>query len=213
VGSRRAPLLAAVGVLVVCILAVLFFVLPKMHDVSSAKDDLDQANQEQTTLEIRKASLEQAKKDAPKAQATINNVHRRIPPTADEPALIQYLNGAATSAGIEIVSLTPGNPVFDQTTGLSTITVAISASGSYFDLTQFMYNIETLPRAAVVTTMSLAPVDQSSVSPVLTMTGTVNMFTSDTSAGPGSQPGPTSGAGTGTTTPPGTTTGSTGAVT
>ena len=121
----------------------------------------------------------------------IANVHKRIPPIADEPGLIQLLNGAAVSAGIELVSLTPSNPVFDSTTGLSTIAVAVSATGSYFDITHFMYNIETLPRAAVVTTLSLAPVDQTSVEPVLTMSATVNTFTSDSSAGPGSEPGPT----------------------
>ena len=148
-GSRRAPIIAAVGVVIVAILFFLILVLPKMHSVSDAQAQLDQAHQQQTTLEVRKAALEQAKLDAPKNQHVINNVHKRIPPIADEPGLIQLLNGAAVSAGIELVSLTPSNPVFDATTGLSTITVAVSATGSYFDITQFMFNIETLPRAAV----------------------------------------------------------------
>jgi len=208
VGSRRGPIFAAIGVVVVAILLLLFLVLPKMHSVSDAQGQLDQARQQQTTLEVRKAALEQAKLDAPKNQQIINNVHKRIPPTADEPGLIQLLNGAAVSAGIQLVSLTPSNPTFDSTTGLSTISVAVSATGSYFDITQFMYNIETLPRAAVVTTLTLAPVDATSVSPSLTMSATVNTFTSDTSAGPGSSPGPTAGTAGGTTT----TTGTTGAV-
>jgi Tfp pilus assembly protein PilO len=211
VGSRRAPIIAAVGVVIVAILFFLILVLPKMHSVSEAQDQLDQAHQQQTTLEVRKAALEQAKLDAPKNQHVINNVHKRIPPIADEPGLIQLLNGAAVSAGIELVSLTPSNPVFDATTGLSTITVAVSATGSYFDITQFMFNIETLPRAAVVTTLTLAPVDQTSSQPVLTMSATVNTFTSDSSAGPGSEPGPTQS--TGGTSTGSTTTGNTGVAT
>lgn len=210
-GSRRAPIIAAVGVVIVAILFFLILVLPKMHSVSEAQDQLDQAHQQQTTLEVRKAALEQAKLDAPKNQHVINNVHKRIPPIADEPGLIQLLNGAAVSAGIELVSLTPSNPVFDATTGLSTITVAVSATGSYFDITQFMFNIETLPRAAVVTTLTLAPVDQTSSQPVLTMSATVNTFTSDSSAGPGSEPGPTQS--TGGTSTGSTTTGNTGVAT
>ena len=205
-GSRRGPIIAAVGVVVVAILLFLIVVLPKMHSVSDAQSQLDAARQQQTTLEVRKAALEQAKLEAPKNQHVIANVHKRIPPTADEPALIQLLNGAAVSAGIQLVSLTPSNPVFDATTGLSTIAVAISATGSYFDITQFMYNIETLPRAAVVTNLTLAPVDQSSAEPALTMSATVNTFTSDSSAGPGSEPGPTQGTGS-------TATGTSGAVT
>jgi len=197
-------------VVIVAILFFLILVLPKMHSVSDAQDQLDQAHQQQTTLEVRKAALEQAKLDAPKNQRVINNVHKRIPPIADEPGLIQLLNGAAVSAGIELVSLTPSTPVFDATTGLSTITVAVAATGSYFDITQFLYNIETLPRAAVVTTLTLAPVDQS-VDPVLTMTATLNTFTSDSSAGPGSEPGPTQS--TGGTSTGSTTTGTTGVAT
>lgn len=210
-GSRRAPIIAAVGVVIVAILFFLILVLPKMHSVSDAQDQLNQAHQQQTTLEVRKAALEQAKLDAPKNQHVINNVHKRIPPVADEPGLIQLLNGAAVSAGIELVSLTPSNPVFDANTGLSTITVAVSATGSYFDITQFMFNIETLPRAAVVTTLTLAPVDQTSAEPVLTMSATVNTFTSDSSAGPGSEPGPTQS--TGGTSTGSTTTGTTGVAT
>ncbi len=210
-GSRRAPIIAAVGVVIVAILFFLILVLPKMHSVSDAQDQLDQAHQQQTTLEVRKAALEQAKLDAPKNLHVISNVHKRIPPVADEPGLIQLLNGAAVSAGIELVSLTPSNPVFDATTGLSTITVAVSATGSYFDITQFMFNIETLPRAAVVTTLTLAPVDQTSAEPVLTMSATVNTFTSDSSAGPGSEPGPTQS--TGGTSTGSTTTGTTGVAT
>jgi len=210
VGSRRAPLFAAVAVIVVAILLVVVLVLPKMHDVSSAQDQLDAARLEQTTLEVRKAALDQAKLDAPKAVRTIANVHKRIPATADEPGFILLLSNAAASAGIDIVTLTPSTPVFDSTTGLSTITVAVSATGSYFDITDFMYKIETLPRAAVVTALSLSPVDETAVSPVLTMTAQINLFTSDSSAGPGSEPGPTSGSTTGTGT---TSTGATGGVT
>jgi Tfp pilus assembly protein PilO len=210
VGSRRAPLFAAVAVVVVAILLIVVLVLPKEHDVSKAQDQLDQARSEQTTLEVRKAALEQAKVDAPKAVKTIANVHKRIPPVADEPGFILLLDNAAASAGIDIVTLTPSTPVFDSTTGLSTITVAVSATGSYFDITDFMYKIETLPRAAVVTALSLSPVDETAVSPVLTMTAQINLFTSDSSAGPGSEPGPTSGSTTGTGT---TSTGATGGVT
>ena len=211
-GSRRAPLFAAVAVIVVAILLVVVLVLPKMHDVSSAQDQLDQARLQQTTLEVRKAALDQAKINAAKAEKTIANVHKRIPPVADEPGFILLLSNAAASAGIDIVTLTPSTPVFDSTTGLSTIPVAVSATGSYFDIADFMYKIETLPRAAVVTALSLAPVDETKANPQLTMTAQINLFTSDASAGPGSEPGPTSGTtGSGSTSTG--TTGSTGAVT
>ena len=106
------------------------------------------------------------------------------------------LQNAAINAGIDLVSLSPGTPALDTTSGLSKITVAVSASGTYFDVTDFMYQIETLPRAAIVTNLSLAPGQTSQTGmPLLTLTATVQTYTSDTSAGPGSEPGPTSGTG------------------
>ena len=192
--NRRAPLFAGLAVAGVAILMVLLLVLPKMGQVSQAQDQLDQARGEQQTLESRKSALEDAKAAAPQARKTIAEVHKRIPPTADEPGLILLLQNAAINAGINLVSLSPGTPALDATSGLSKITVGVSATGTYFDVTDFMYQIETLPRAAIVTNLSLAPGETSQTGvPLLTLTAAVQTYTSDTSAGPGSEPGPTSG--------------------
>jgi Tfp pilus assembly protein PilO len=192
--NRRAPLYAGLAVAGVAILMVLLLVLPKMGQVSQAQDQLDQAQSDQQTLESRKSALEDAKAAAPQARKTIAEVHNRIPPTADEPGLILLLQNAAINAGIDLVSLSPGTPALDTTSGLSKIVVSVSATGTYFDVTDFMYQIETLPRAAIVTNLSLAPGETSQTgAPLLTLTASIQTYTSDTSAGPGSEPGPTSG--------------------
>jgi Tfp pilus assembly protein PilO len=192
--NRRAPLFAGLAVAGVAILMVLLLVLPKMSQVSTAQNELDQAQSDQQTLESRKSALEDAKAAAPQARKTIAEVHKRIPPTADEPGLILLLQNAAISAGIDVLSLSPGTPVLDTTSGLSKITVGVNATGTYFDVTDFMYQIETLPRAAIVTNLSLAPGETSQTGvPLLTLTASIQTYTSDTSAGPGSEPGPTSG--------------------
>jgi len=192
--NRRAPLYAGLAVAGVAILMVLLLVLPKMSQVSTAQNELDQAQSDQQTLESRKSALEDAKAAAPQARKTIAEVHKRIPPTADEPGLILLLQNAAISAGIDVLSLSPGTPVLDTTSDLSKITVGVSATGTYFDVTDFMYQIETLPRAAIVTNLSLAPGETSQTGvPLLTLTASIQTYTSDTSAGPGSEPGPTSG--------------------
>jgi Tfp pilus assembly protein PilO len=193
--NRRAPLFAGLAVAGVAILMVLLLVLPKMSQVSTAQDQLDQAQRDQQTLESRKSALEDAKAAAPQARKTIAEVNQRIPATAEEPGLILLLQNAAISAGIDLVSLSPGTPVFDATTGLSKIAVGVSATGTYFDVTDFMYQIETLPRAAIVTNLSLAPGETSQTGvPLLTLSAAIQTYTTDTSAGPGSEPGPTSGA-------------------
>jgi type IV pilus assembly protein PilO len=193
--NRRAPLFAGLAVLAVAILMVLLLFLPKSHQVSEAQDTLDEVRRQGQTLASREQALEDAKNAAPQARKTIAEVNKRIPPVADEPGLILLLQHAAIDAGIDLVSLSPGNPTLDPETSLSTIDVSVSATGTYFDITQFMYQIETLPRAAIVTTVSLTPGAGSADSgvPLLTLTATVRTYTSDTSAGPGSEPGPTGG--------------------
>ncbi|MDP9302581.1 MAG: type 4a pilus biogenesis protein PilO [Actinomycetota bacterium] len=192
--NRRAPLYAGLAVAGVAILMVLLLVLPKMGQVSQAQDQLDQAQRDQQTLESRKSALEDAQAAAPQARKTIAEVQKRIPATAEEPGLILLLQHAAINAGIDLVSLSPGTPIFDTTSGLSKIAVGVSATGTYFDVTNFMYQIETLPRAAIVTNLSLAPGGTGATGePQLTLTAAIQTYTSDTSAGPGSEPGPTSG--------------------
>jgi Tfp pilus assembly protein PilO len=206
VASWRGRFVVAVGIVAVIGLLLLFLVFPKLHQVSDARKELETAQSQQTVLEAQKAALEVAKSQAPQARRTIASVNNQIPETADEPGIINLLNNAAISAGIDIVSLSPGTPTFDPTKNLSTIPVAVSVTGTYFEIAQYLYDIETLPRAAVTTTMSLSPNGTSSTgSPLLTATLTVNLFTSDTSAGPLSAPGPTTGA-TGTTSTTTTTT-------
>ncbi len=54
---------------------------------------------------------------------------------------------------------------------------------------EFLYRLETLPRAAKVITFSLSPGGQADRSE-LSMALTVELYTTDASAGPGSVPGP-----------------------
>ncbi len=190
--GRRAPIIAAAAAVALAVLMVFFLVLPKLKQVSDARTQLAEQRARQSTLESQLSALQDAKNAAPNSQATIDRVDREIPPTADLPGLIRLLQTASTSSGVDLTTITPAAPVFDATSGLSTISVSVSAAGSYFALTEYMYKIETLPRAAKVLSVSIAPgasTDASTAS-ALTLTATLDMFTADTSAGPGSTPGP-----------------------
>jgi Tfp pilus assembly protein PilO len=178
----------------VVLLLIFFLVLPKMSQVSEAQDALLAARGQQSSLESQLQALEQAQLEADQARQTIEDVDRKLPPTADLPGLIQLLNNAASSASVSLLTITPATPTADPTTGLSSINVSFTAQGSYFAITEFLFNIETLPRAAKVLTLSLAPgaSDTTTFSTVVSLsaTGTMVTYTQDVSAGPGSNPGP-----------------------
>ncbi len=198
-GDRRTPIFAAVGVIVVLLLTVFFLVLPKMNQVSSADDQLAQAKSQEATLQSQLAALQQAQQDAPAARETIRQVDQAIPPTIDQQGFILLLQNAADQSGVDLFTITPGAPQADPATGLTSSANTITVNGSYFAITQFMFDIETLPRAAKISTLQMTPTAEEGGSG-LTGTATVTIYTTDTSAGPGSSPGPTSGGST-TTTP------------
>jgi Tfp pilus assembly protein PilO len=193
VDNPRAPIFAAAGAVVVAILLLVLLVLPKVGQVSTAKEDLAAAQTKQQTLETQKGALEDTKAQAPENRRAIDEVHAKIPPTADEPGLLLLINNAALDSGLDLTTLSPSPPVFDSTTGLSTIVLSMSALGTYNEVTEFTDQIESLPRAAKITSLSLGPsgTTDSLGNQVLTVSVQINAYTSDTSAGPGSSPGPT----------------------
>jgi len=196
-GGRRGPLIAAGAVAGVLLLVLLFLVLPKMRSVTEAQGRLDEAKTEQTTLLVRKEALEDAKANAGAARATITEVHNAIPELADEPGILLLLHGAAEDAGLDVASFGIGEPTFDGETGLSVITVNVAAEGTYFEVADFLYDIETLPRAAKATSVTLSPSDTTGTVPILSFSGSIQLYTTDSSAGTGSIPGPQPAAGGG----------------
>jgi Tfp pilus assembly protein PilO len=187
VRGRQTPVIVGIATAVVSVLLVLFLVLPKMSEVSEARRELEQAQAQQQTLSSQLTALEQAREEAPENEAAIREVERQVPPTADLPGLILLLRNAATSSGVRVLSLTPAAPVPAETNGFSSISVSASGQGSYFAVVDYLYSIETLPRAATVETIDLTPTDVSG----LAFAATITLYTSDLSAGPGSEPGPT----------------------
>ncbi len=200
--GRRAPIIAGVGVLAVCILVTLVVLLPKMHSVSAARAQLADVEAQQQVLQGEVAALNQARDDRDASRSTINDVDQKIPQTADPQGVLLLLTNAATDTAVVLTQIAPGQPLFDPVTGLSSIDIALSVDGTYFELVNFLSKVETLPRAAKVTSLTLGLASDSDVtssSPVLTLQITVTVYTQDASSGPGSSPGPTTNTGVGAT--------------
>jgi Tfp pilus assembly protein PilO len=201
VNARRTPILFGVGAVVLVVLAVFFLVLPKSADISKAKEDLATAQQQESSLRVQLQALQEAQQAAPQTKREIQKVETQIPPTADLPALIRLLREAADRAAVDLFQFSPSTPVLDPSGTFSTIATSVNVTGSYFSLDEFLFRLESLPRAAKVTNVTLAPgaastgtssTTTTSTAGTLSMQLTVEFYTSDLSAGPGSAPGPTS---------------------
>lgn len=185
--GRRAIIVVGAGAAILALILIFFLVLPKMSQVTEAEKELEDTTAEQQVLQARLNALEQARDEAPLNEATIRRIEQQVPPTADLSAVILFLRNAASVAGVQVLSLTPATPAAATGGGFSTISVSASGECSYFAMVKYLHEIETLPRAATVEAITLAPTEGST----LTFTATITLYTSDLSAGPGSEPGPT----------------------
>ena len=208
--GRRAPLIAGAGAVLVAVLFMFFLVLPKMHAVTQTEAQLENAENEQTALQSQLAALEQAQQDAPQTQEELAAVDKQVPATAQLPDLILQLQAAADRAAVDFFSFSPGAPVASAAGAYSILASQITVNGTYFAVDEFLFLLETLPRAAKVTSITVAPGgggDTTTPTTTPTMpTGSVGtstlslqisveFYTTDTSAGPGSVPGPSNATG------------------
>jgi Tfp pilus assembly protein PilO len=214
--NRRAPILVGVAAAVLVALAVFFLVLPKSAEISSTQEQLTTAQEQENSLRVQLRALQEAQAEAPQTRRAIERIETQVPQTADLPALIRLLRDAADRAAVDLFQFSPSNPTADPAGQFSTISTAVNVTGSYFALDEFLFRLESLPRAAKVTNVSIAPgaattgttttttttttgtPTPSPTTPTSTTTATslsmqltVEFYTSDLSAGPGSVPGPT----------------------
>lgn len=200
--SRRAPIIAGVVAILLALLAVFLLVMPKMREVDETQEQLVAAQDEEVALEAELESLQQAQAEAPETEAEIALIEDQVPPTADLPGLFRLLQGAADQSAVDFFSFTPGVPIGAASGTFSTIPSTISVTGSYFALDEYLFLLETLPRAAKVTQINITPsaagAEGTGVSAgSLQLQLSVDFYTTDVSAGPGSIPGPTEGASSG----------------
>lgn len=197
--NRRPPIIAGAVAAGLAVVAVAVLVLPKMGEVGETRDELEAAQDQEISLEAQLGALRDAQAAAPATERAIARIGDQVPPTADLPALFRLLQGAADRSAVDFFSFSPGTPVADASGSFSSIASQVTVTGGYFALDEFLFLMETLPRAAKVTTMTVAPLAAGegtgvTASSQLQMQMTVEFFTTDASAGPGSVPGPTEGA-------------------
>jgi Tfp pilus assembly protein PilO len=200
--NRRAPIIAGAISAAVALLAVVLLVLPKMGDVSTTEEELQSAEDQEVALAAQLAALQDAEAAAPKTEQEIGAIEEQVPPTANLPSLFRLLQGAADRSAVDFFSFSPGTPAPNAAGTYSSIASQVTVSGGYFAIDEFLFLLETLPRAAKVTTLAVTPSGASTGGTTLSTSNlqlqvTVEFYTTDVSAGPGSIPGPSETTGTG----------------
>jgi Tfp pilus assembly protein PilO len=210
--NRRGPIIAAAVGVIAAVLVAAGLILPKMHEVTSVRDQVTSEQATTATLESQVAQLKALESQASKIRAQLKALQIDVPPNADLPGLIRALNSAADMAAVDLSAITPGTPSAATTNSVSVVPLQVTITGGYFSVEEFLYRIETLDRTAKVSSVSLSPSSGSTsdtsgsptTAPDITAVIMANFFTTDMQSGPGStfgsQPASTTTTGSTTTT-------------
>jgi len=173
--SRRAVLIAFGAA---ALLLVMWFLLlwgPQGGRLSDADDRQTAAEAENSSLELRLARLRASQERATELMADLEELRRAVP---DEPELAQFIldaNEAASEAGVDFLSISPGVPELSDPLLPPTIALAISVTGGYFEVLDYLDRLTDLPRIVVIDDLSLTPTD-SAAGRELAVSLTARMF-------------------------------------
>jgi Tfp pilus assembly protein PilO len=187
--NKRGPLIAAGAGLLVILLMVVGLILPKASAVREKQNEVQRARQEGSTLELQVQQLEAAAKRAGKSRRRLAALEAQVPPTADLPSLIRLLNRTAAEADLDFVALAPGQPTPTVSGSMSAVPVQVTVVGRFFAVEHYLLLLEELPRISRILSLNVVPGPDNL--PQLQVSASMEFYTTDLSAGPGSVPGST----------------------
>ena len=177
--NRKVLLIAAGGA--IALVAVWFVVLwsPQSTRLDGALQREEEAADANSALELRIDRLRDLRARRPQLEADLLALEAAVPAGPELDEFLLDADAAADRAGVDITSITPSKPstgaageeagtttsttaaagtTGDPAAGAppSAITVALDASGGYFQVLDFINRLDDLPRVVVVDSLTLA---------------------------------------------------------
>ncbi len=153
--------LGAVLVAVLIVVAGWFLLIsPQRAQVVDLEAQTQAQENTNSSLDTELAVLKEQNKNLPEKQAELAALQTKIPDAPDLPTYIREMQDVGRKSGVAFTSLTPTAPV---TVGgvsseggalvpetLAALNVDLVVTGSYFEITKFMNNLETASRYTLV---------------------------------------------------------------
>lgn len=179
--ARQWSLLTAVAVIAVLAAGWFFLISPKHAEAGRLRSEATTQSGVNDTLRAQITALTAQARKLPEQRARLAVLAAKIPSDPALPALIRTLRDAADRAGVDFVSLQPGTPAAftpgaaaggaapavpgaavggAATAGagqLSAIPVTVQVSGGFYQLEQYLTNLEDMPRSFLIGQLTVAP--------------------------------------------------------
>lgn len=168
IGATR--ILGAIALLLIVGLGWQFALSPKTEALSDVRQQITDTRDSNDLLALQLVTLKRQAAELDSVRATAGALSAMFPATADQPRLFREVTEAAEAAGIGqkgVTALSPTPPIVGgdpaagvavDTTGLTLArqTVAVAVEGSYAETQRLLANLEQIPRAFLITSVSLS---------------------------------------------------------
>ena len=144
---------------------------PETSTLADTRLQVESAREQNQVLAQQLSSLEAQREKLGEMRHTARKLAKKFPPTADQPGLFREVTDAAVDAGIGpngVTTLAPTAPVIGGADGavtadppaagsgqLASQTVSVSITGTYEQTRQLLENLEHMPRAYLITSVTL----------------------------------------------------------
>lgn len=163
--KRRAPVFAVLAALVLT--AGWWYLLydPKLEEEDQIVAETAELETQEAQMRAEIAELERVRDNEMAVRAELARMEEHIPDGVAQPTALAELQDAADRAGVEIETLSFGEPVAveegpstgDEETTLAEVTVAMTVEGGYFQLVDLLRRVEVdAPRAVLVDSVAVA---------------------------------------------------------
>ena len=149
------------GALVALLLVAVYFMAfhqPRSNEIATLGEDATRLDAESAALQRTITALEKVAAREPEFAAALRLLERLIPAGLAQPALLAHVQQAAQGAGVELVSVTFGDPKVPEKapenavagTVLVAMPVTVVVSGPFGGITDMLRRIETEKQRAVL---------------------------------------------------------------
>ena len=180
--KRRSIFILVALVLVAAVVAYWFLLLkPLRENIAEYEGRIEEERQQLMVLQAKLAQMSQMKEEAVRNEARLVELAKMVPFSPELPSLILQIQDLAAEAGIDFITITPGEAT--EAPSFQVIPLDLKFSGSFFDVNDFIYRAEQLVgapgRLLTVDSVSLAlagTASSTTASPKLSVTMIMSAF-------------------------------------
>jgi len=162
--STSTKRMAALVALAVVVLAGAWYVAlyrPMTHQLSAAKASYSKAEAKVSQLEGQYQALQALVRRLGADKAALAKLEQAVPDNPDLADALSQLQQVAQSTGVQLSQVGPSAPVVPTAgssgaTSLPSVTLSLSASGTYAQTKAFLAALDQMPRTVVVNHLSMA---------------------------------------------------------